>query len=573
MEPQANKDATIKFFQFLGRYKIFLAVVVFISLVLNILTLVLPRQISPVLNSFFNRTYNENDTITLLGLLVATIFVLGILQVILGNFLSEKLARDLRNDIAVKISKQSFSYVSNISVSRLLTNLTSDVDNVKTFISQGVLVLFSAVVLLFGSAIMLISIDYKLAIPVILVIPALFLSFMFIFKTISQYFVKAQEVVDKLNLVINESVVGSRLVRVLNSQKAEVGKYDVINEEARGIGMVIVNKFASLIPIINLGANGIFMIVLGYGGTRVINGSMNFGDLTAFFSYTGTFIYPVILLGFLGNVVVRSFASYGRISEVLEAPIESIEGRITKEIKGDIELCGVNLNLSNRSILKDICFNIKAGTKTAILGPTAAGKTQIFYILTGLIKPQSGDIKIDGTDVDQYDQDSLYGQMGLVFQDSIIFNNSILENITLGQKIPNADLDKAIETSELEDFIKSLPKGLNTRITERGANLSGGQKQRLTLARALARKPKILLLDDFTARVDINTERRIFANLDKNYPNTTILAISQKIESVKDFDQIILIMEGELLAAGKHADLLNSSFEYKQIYLSQQSVE
>ncbi len=223
--------------------------------------------------------------------------------------------------------------------------------------------------------------------------------------------------------------------------------------------------------------------------------------------------------------------------------------------------------------MKNISFEIRPGSKTAILGPTAAGKTQLFYLISGLIKPNEGEILIDGIPINKYSQKCLSSQLGLVFQDSSLFNLTIKENIDFQNKEKEIDLSKVIETAALDDFVKSLPNGLETKITERGSNLSGGQKQRLTLARALAVDPKILLLDDFTARVDKATEKDIFKRLKKNYGNITQVMISQQIASVKDFDQIIFLMEGEILACGKHSELLKICPEYRQLYSLQMSTE
>jgi len=214
---------------------------------------------------------------------------------------------------------------------------------------------------------------------------------------------------------------------------------------------------------------------------------------------------------------------------------------------------------------------VKAGTKTAIIGPTAAGKTQLLYLLTGLLAPTSGLVEYDGKPLEQYVKQSLHEQVGFVFQDSIIFNMTLRENIAFSNTVKDKDLEKAIDTAELHDFIEALPHKLDTVVSERGTSLSGGQKQRIMLARALALNPKVLLLDDFTARVDTQTEQKVLANVHKNYPHLTLVSVTQKIASVEHYDQIILLMEGEILARGKHAELMESSPEYVQIFNSQQS--
>jgi ATP-binding cassette subfamily B protein len=265
--------------------------------------------------------------------------------------------------------------------------------------------------------------------------------------------------------------------------------------------------------------------------------------------------------------------SLKRINEITNSETDYSTGEYSGKIKGQVQFKNVNLEIKNKLVLKDINLDFKPNQRIAILGPTGSGKTQLMYLLTALQKSTSGQILIDGKDISQWSPNSLYSQMGLVFQDSLIFSASLLENITLKGNISEQELNKIISTAQLQDLVASLTDGLKTIISERGSNLSGGQKQRLMLARALAINPKILLLDDFTARVDLATEQTIQKSLQTNYPDLTLVNITQKIEPVLDYDQIILIMEGEIIAVGKHKKLLESSLEYKQIWDSQQSTE
>jgi len=232
-----------------------------------------------------------------------------------------------------------------------------------------------------------------------------------------------------------------------------------------------------------------------------------------------------------------------------------------------------NLSLSygQKPVLKKISFSVDAGSTLAIIGPTAAGKSQLLYLLTGLLKPNEGDILYDNKDINQFNKENFYKHVGFVFQDSILFNMSIRENIAFSDTVTDESLTKAIETAELKDFIDGLPNKLNTIVSERGTSLSGGQKQRIMLARALAVNPRILLLDDFTARVDTRTEKEIIENVKRNYPGITLISVTQKIASAAAFDQVILLMEGELVASGTHRVLMATSPEYVQIEQSQQS--
>jgi ATP-binding cassette subfamily B protein len=260
-----------------------------------------------------------------------------------------------------------------------------------------------------------------------------------------------------------------------------------------------------------------------------------------------------------------------RIGVVLNSPDDVQGGRIVDSLHGDVGMNDVSLAFGEKLVLKNVSLTIPAGTKTAIIGPTAAGKTQLLYLLIGLLKPTSGTVTYDGEPIDDFNKESLHRHVGFVFQDSVIFNLTLRENIAFSTNVEQQDISKAIATAELDDFITALPQGLETVVSERGTSLSGGQKQRVMLARALALNPRVLLLVDFTARVDSTTERAILDNVHRNYPGITLISVTQKIASVVDYDQIILLMEGEVLAIGTHAQLMETSTEYVQLFDSQRS--
>jgi len=313
------------------------------------------------------------------------------------------------------------------------------------------------------------------------------------------------------------------------------------------------------------------LAILAMGGNFVIKGSMSLGDYSAFSNYLAMLIFPILIIGFMSNVIAQASASYARISGVLNAPDPVETGNLKKELEGSIAVKHVSVSYKDKNVLKDISFTVPAGSRTAVIGPTAAGKTQLLHLLTALTRPNSGTIEYDGHPIAEYEKESFHQQIGFVFQDSIMFNMSIRENIAFSDIVTDESLAKAIETAELRDFIDSLPDKLNTVVSERGTSLSGGQKQRIMLARALAIQPRILLLDDFTARVDTPTEQKILANVRRNYPGITLLSVTQKIAAIEDYDQIILLMESEMIASGTHQQLMATCPEYIQIYQSQRS--
>lgn len=568
-----TKTSPKAFFRLFLPYKWWALGLLLLTFAASGINLYVPQLLAKAIDDFKRGAFNEPEMIQLFGIVLIFGVIIGVLQTFVQTKLSESVGRDLRNKISDKISHFSYRQILNQTPSKLLTNFTSDVEGVKQFISQGMIMLISSIVLIFGAGTLLFLINVKLALISFGILPLIAIAFFLVFKNAGEIFTKAQEVTDALNKVISENVFGSALIRVVNAQSAEIIKFEGTNEKAKEVGTRILKMFAALIPIITTVANLCVLAVIFFGGQDIINNEITLGEFVSFYNYIGILIFPIIVLGFITSELGRALASYGRIEEILNIEIDEDNGTIVKEIKGVIEFKDVSLSINNQAILKDISFKIQPGKKTAILGPTAAGKTQIFYLLANLIKQDSGEILYDGDQASELDRDSFFKQIGLVFQDSIIFNTSVKENIAFRDDITDEALNKAIETAELEAFITSLPNGLESKVSERGTSLSGGQKQRLTLARALAHEPQILLLDDFTARVDNATEKRIFDNIDKNYPNITKILITQKISSIKDADQIILLMEGELLATGTHEELMKSSFEYQQIAGSQETTE
>jgi ATP-binding cassette subfamily B protein len=361
------------------------------------------------------------------------------------------------------------------------------------------------------------------------------------------------------------------LIRILNSQQTEYLKFLESNKTSRDLGMSILNLFAALIPFITFVSNMAILAILALGGHFVITGEMTLGNIAAFYNYISILIFPILVIGFMSNMIAQANASYQRVKEVLSTPDIIDTGNFSGHLSGKIVLNDVSLAFGDKPALKDISLRINQGSKVAIIGPTAAGKTQLLYLLTGLVKPGKGQILFDNEPIEKYDRDSFYRQVGLVFQDSIIFNMSVRDNIAFGQQVSEEMIQRAIDTAELRNFINTLPAGLDTIISERGSSLSGGQKQRIMLARALALNPRILLLDDFTARVDRRTEQKIMRNLEVNYAGITILTVTQKIAPIEHFEQIILLMESEIIATGQHDTLMRTCPEYVQIYNSQRS--
>jgi len=470
-----------------------------------------------------------------------------------------------------KISAQDYDFVQSMTPSKLLTNLTSDVDGVKTFVSQAISSIISSIFLIFGASILLFLIDWQLALVVLTIIPIIGIVFFLVLSKVRVLFTASQETIDWLNKIINESILGSALIRLLNSQSVEYQKFLQANQKSKEIWLKILWFFASMIPLIVFISNLAILMILLLWGHFVILWSMSLWDFAAFNGYLSLLIFPIIIIWFMSGVIAQSNASYGRILQVFQAPDAKAEGAIKKQLEGRISVKDVSLTIWGKSILKNISFEILPQTKTAILWPTAAGKTQLLYLMTWLVRPSAGEILYDHISIGSLEKTSFHEQMGLVFQDSALFQLSLRENIAFSNTVSDQDIQKAIETAELSDFIEGLEDKLDTLVSERGTSLSGGQKQRIMLARALALNPKILFLDDFTARLDLKTESKILENVSKNYQALSLVSVTQKIAPVKDYDQIILLMEWEILAIWTHEELMKNSMEYIQIYQSQLS--
>ena len=559
-------------FGLLVPYKRTIIALVLFSFVSNSGTLAIPAIISKIIDR-----YTATGTFSMAAVVMLFVAALGIaLFLYLQNRMqikaSETIARDLRERIIATISAQQYSFIADVTPATLLTNLTADVDAIKVFVSQAVSTLISSALLVVGTSIILLALNWRLALVVLLIIPLITVTFGLIFGKIRALFTQSREVLDALSCVISQTIGGAALVRILNAEQYEEEKFGEVNGKAKTLGLKILSLFASLIPTITFFASMATLAVVVIGGRYVIAGTMTVGEFTAFASYITILVFPLLIVGFMSSLIAQASASYGRISKVLTAPLPAPSGTRKDALVGGIEIKDISLVLDGHRILDSISLAIEPRKRTAIIGPTAAGKSQLLSIVTGLIAPTAGQVLFDGVPSGEYDQEALRNQIGFVFQESSMFNMTIRENIAFNQRVTDADLAKAVQTAALDDFIASLPEGLDTVVSERGASLSGGQKQRIMLARALALNPKILLLDDFTARVDIRTEQAIIANIARNYPGITIVSVAQTITSVMDYDMIALVMEGELVMSGTHEYLMTHCPEYVQIYQSQETV-
>jgi ATP-binding cassette subfamily B protein len=417
------------------------------------------------------------------------------------------------------------------------------------------------------------SINSKLALIIVIAVPTLIAIFILIIKDKFKLFKEVQKLRDKLNKVIAENVKAAMLVKVFVSEKTEIKKFKKVNKQNKLLGLEINKVFATVVPIVTALSTLGTMLILYVGGRDVIYGNMTIGDIMAFNSYVQLFAAPILMLGLMITSLGQAIASLNRINEILNSPIEFKDGsKRIKSFKG-LETKDLCLNIEETPILKNINFSINKGEKIGILGVTGSGKTIFLKTFLRALEPTSGEILLNEDDIKEYQIKDVRKLIGFSFQENFLFNSSIYENIRFGRDIPEKEILKAAKIAEVDEFAKTSKKGYKTNVGERGNNLSGGQKQRVMIARALASQPDLLILDDATSRLDIETEEKIFNNIKREYKDISIILVAQKIASVEDCDRIYIFDSGKIEDSGTHEELLKTSVLYQEIELSQRNHE
>ena len=557
------------------KYKFYLIGVIILSILANVANLMVPKLIGQAVDKISSDNHSSPDStffITIAALIVGGLFM-ALCELIFSVWFSEKFARDLKTQSFNNLTNQPYQYVTTQGPAQIITVFGSDIDIIQENFTSSISYIFQAVILLLGALVLMLTTSWKLTIIAVIALPIIVFGFFFMFSKIGKFFKLSQQNLTELNNTIGENINSANLVRVLDSTSWEERKYFNFNNQSKSISLNIVKAFSFLLPFINLISNFVTVAFLYFGSRYVASSELTVGALTSFLGYFALLITPIFILGFISQGISQAMASWNRVEPILNADGKIIEGSYNPTIiEGQIEFKNINLEFGGKKVLDDINFTIKKGQSTAILGPTGAGKSQLLNILLGLAKPTSGEVIIDNHNINDWNQNTLLNKAGIVFQESLVFNTTFKQNIDMDRNLDEDKIQTAINTSQLKDYANNLPNGLDTSVLAKGANLSGGQKQRLTLARALASSPDLLLLDDFTARVDNVTEKLIRDGITTNYPNTQIIQVCQKIESIQNYDSIIVIMEGQLLAQGKHEELLKTCPEYLQIYKSQQTV-
>jgi ATP-binding cassette subfamily B protein len=501
--------------------------------------------------------------------------VFAFLQAYWAEKNSQSVAYDLRNDLYAKIHRLSFSYHDKNQTGQLMIRATDDVEKVRLFIGQGLLQLVGAVILLTGTVIILFTSNISLAWTAMPILPVAIVTFV-IFASLAQpMFSKVQQKLSYLNTVLQENLAGIKVIKAFTREKEQQAKFRAAADDTMNQQIAVSRLFTFMFPFIFLVANLGQAAILYLGGRQIIVGTLSLGAWQEFSLYLMYLFFPIMMFGMIVTQMGQAGASADRIFEILDARSDIVDkpDAITlPEVKGEVRFENVTFRYfgGGEPVLNNVSFEAKPGESIALLGATGSGKTTIINLLPRFYDPSEGRITIDGYDLRDVTIDSLRSQIGIVLQETTLFSGTIRENIAFGKpEATPAEIEAAARAAAAHDFIMSFPEGYDTHVGERGQTLSGGQKQRVAIARALLLDPRILILDDSTSSVDLNTEAHIQKALDTLMQGRTSFVIAQRISTVMNADKIIVLDKGEIVEQGKHADLMEESAIYAEIYNSQ----
>ena len=490
---------------------------------------------------------------------------------------SVNVAADVRRDVYAKIQRFSFANIDHFSTGSLVTRLTNDVTQVMNMINMLMRMCLRAPGMLIGALIMAITMNPSLATVLAVTIPILIVIIVIVIRIGFPRFSRMQSKVDALNNKIQEDLTNVRVIKSFVREDYEKERFAEANGDLKSTTMQALNVMIAMMPTMMLLMNFTTLAVIWFGGNQVIAGTMPVGNLTAFINYVTQILMSLMMLTMVFMNSSRALASARRISEVLDEKIdltdENARHRDLDVVNGKVEFRNVSFRYyknSDEKVLNSVSLTIEPGETVGIIGSTGCGKTTLVSMIPRLYDADEGEVLVDGVNVRDYDLTRLRNGVGMVLQKNVLFSGTIEENLRWGDE--NASMEQvtaAAQNAQADGFVRSFPEGYDTVLDQGGANVSGGQKQRLCIARALLKKPKILILDDSTSAVDTATEARIRATFRNELKDSTKIVIAQRISSVMDADKIIVLDDGCVTGVGTHDELLASNQEYQEIYYSQ----
>ena len=538
----------------------------------------MPLILAKLINLANDRELEVWDSIGLAGILIGIVLLMmtgGVAGAYFGSKASVNFAADLRRDLYEKVQQYSFANIDNFSTSSLVTRMTNDVTQMQNFVNMLLRMALRSPGMLIGGIIMAIGLNPSLSIILAVTMPLMLIVLFMLIRLGFPRFEKLQKKVDKLNSTVRENVTNTRVVKSFVREDYEIEKFERDNLDLKESGMNAVKVMIFMGPVMNLFMY-ITVIAVIWSGHKIVLDGMPVGDLSAFITYTTQILSSLMMVSMLFMFSSRALASAKRICEVLDEEIDINDTNSSAEhviTRGEIEFKDVAFRYyknSEEAVLENINLKIAAGSTVGIIGSTGCGKTTLVSLIPRLYDVDSGEVTIDGVNVKDYSLASLRDGIGMVLQKNLLFSGSISHNLRWGDSdATEEEMITASEHSAAHKFVSAFTDGYETIVEKGGANLSGGQKQRLCIARALLKKPQILILDDSTSAVDTATESQIRESFATDLPDCTKIIIAQRISSVKDADSIIVMNDGKITGIGTHDELLESNEEYSEIYYSQ----
>lgn len=560
---------------YLGRYRGKIITAISLLILSIIFDMVSPYIYKLMVDEVIRGGNRELFTTLLIAILVVAA-ARGSMQYLRGYFLegvSQSCLYDLRNEMFTHIQGQSFTYFDDNRVGELMSRMTGDLEGIRSFIAGGIPILLENLIYFIGTSIVLFSMNIRLALVSLAVSPLVAWLAMRFDSRIRPVFSEIREQQAVLNTATQENITGVRVVKAFAREDHEIQKFEKENRLNLDKNVKSAHIWAKYFPVMDFVSGICSVAVLWYGGRMVANGVISLGTLVAFNSYLWMLIMPMRMLGWVINVMEQAVTSGQRVFDILDTGsiiTEKDNPYEPEKVRGHVVFEDISFHYKDQQALFDISLDAPAGKTVAIMGTTGAGKTSIINALNRFYDVSRGRILVDGVDVRDWSLNILRENIGIVMQDVFLFSATIEENIMYGN--PNATRDEVIRAAEIadaHDFIMEMPQGYETIVGERGTGLSGGQKQRIAIARAVIKNPKILIMDDCTSAVDMETEFKIQQALKGIMEGRTTFIVAHRISSVKDADEIILLDEGRIIERGAHHNLLNKKGEYYNIYSQQ----
>lgn len=516
---------------------------------------------------------------TLMVLTVLFMAVGGILGAYFSAKASISFTSDMRNDLFRKIQQFSFENIDDYSTGSLVTRLTNDVQQVQNVLMMGLRMALRAPGMFLGALIMAFMMNRQLAVIILIVIPLLLAAILLILKTAFPRFGEMQRRLDRLNSGIQESLTNVRVVKSFVREDHEIEKFSKLNDDLKESSLRALRIVIATMPVMMFAMNVTTLAVVWYGGNIIIAGKMPVGDLTAFTTYIVQILMSLMMLSMVFLQSSRASASMKRINEIFDTEIglndDHAKNKDKKVTEGRVEFKNVSFGYSGENgrkdlVLEGISFTAEPGQTIGIIGSTGSGKTSLVQLIPRLYDVTGGEVLVDGVNVKEYSLKHLREGVGMVLQKNILFSGTIEENLRWGNEdAPMEDVIRFSESAQADPFVKTFKNGYDTEMGQGGVNVSGGQKQRLCIARALLKRPKILILDDSTSAVDTATEAKIRESLYHDLKDTTKIIIAQRISSVQEADQILVLEDGKIIGHGTHEELLKTCEAYSEIYTTQ----